>query len=139
MTDLEASLRQFRPGRDRRGIVFVISDLLGRSPERAASALTQAVSWPAETHVIHVIHPTERKPALEGEFQLVDVETKEVRRMWLTKRETAQYAETFEAFVDGLGRHCVQRQMNYVTWMTDEPFEDMFLGLLSRGSALAGA
>jgi len=139
VTDLVGSLRQFRPGRDRRGLVFVISDLFGRAREQAEEALRLALSWPAETHVIHILDPREMKPDLEGEIQLVDVETAEIRRIWLTKREMATYVNTFDDYREGLERSCMRRQLNYVTWTTDQPFEDMFLNLLSRGSALAGA
>lgn len=137
VTDLENGLRQFRPARDRKGIVFLISDLFGRSPETSAEALANASRWPAETHAIHVLEPAEMRPDLEGELQLMDVETREVRRMWLTKRDVERYAQTFDAFVDSVKETCVRHQVNYVTWRTNEPFEGLFLHLLSRGSALA--
>jgi uncharacterized protein (DUF58 family) len=136
-TDLVGSLKQFRPSRDRRGMVFVISDLLGRSPELSTESLLQATRWPAETHVIHVLHPGEIRPDLQGEIRLVDVETSEVRRIWMTKRELARYAEAFGQFLDGLHRFCTSRQIDYYPWTADQPFEDAFLGLLSRGNALA--
>lgn len=139
VTDLERALREFRPGRDRRGIVFLISDLYGSAPEAAEKALRLALSWPAETHVIHVMDPRERRPDLQGEIRLVEVETKEVRRIWLTAREMDRYAEAFDAFQEGLRVACMRQQMDFVSWPTDQPFEDMFLHLLSRGSALAGA
>ena len=119
--------------------MFVISDLFGRSPEMSTEALLQATRWPAETHVIQVIEPHERDPGLEGEFQLSDVETGETRRIWLTRREAARYRESFDGFVENIQRTCMRHQVDYVTWTTAEPFEDMFLHLLMRGSALAGA
>ena len=67
-TDLVGSLRQFRPARDRRGLVFVISDLFGAAPETATAALLQATRWPAETHVIHVLHPHEMRPTWRARF-----------------------------------------------------------------------
>jgi len=137
-TDLIGGLQQFRPSRDRRGIVFVISDLFGRSPDQSTEALLQATRWPAETHVIHVLHPEEMRPDLQGEIRLVDVETNEIRRVWMTKRELTRYAKAFEQFIDDLGRFCMRRQIDYFPWTTDQPFEDAFLGLLSRGNALAG-
>ncbi|MBM4037508.1 MAG: DUF58 domain-containing protein [Planctomycetes bacterium] len=138
VTDLVASLRQFRPGRDRRGIVFIISDLFGRLPEESWDALSRTIAWPAETHVIHVLHPHEMQPNLEGETQLIEVETAESRRIWLTRRELEAYARAFGDYRDALERSCMRRQINYVAWATDQPFEEMFLGLLARGSALAG-
>ena len=137
-TDLVAALRQFRPTRDRRGIVFVLSDLLGSAPERSEEAVRHATSWPAETHVIHILDPREMAPDLEGELQLVDVETNETRRMWLTRRDLDLYAANFRHFVENLESACLRRQIDYLRWLTDQAFEEAFLGLLMRGSALAG-
>jgi uncharacterized protein (DUF58 family) len=139
VTDLTGSLAQFRPGRDRRGIAFLVSDLFGRAPDQSAVALRQAAAWPAETHVIHVLHPRELEPDLEGEIQLVDVETEETRRMWLTKKELRHYTRAFHDYMDDLRKACMARSINYCPWMTDQSFEDMFVNLLSRGTALAGA
>lgn len=137
-TDLVGALKQFRPSRDRRGIVFLVSDMFGRTPELSTEALLQASSWPAETHVVHVMHPQEMKPEMTGEIRLVDVETAEVRRIWMTKRELERYADAFDSFLEELKRFCMSRQIDYFPWTTGEPFEDMFLSLLSRGSALSG-
>ncbi len=137
VTNLVESLRIFRPGRDRRGIVFLISDLFGRAPGDSTRALEHVAAWPSETHVIHVLDPLEMRPALEGELRLIDVETNEVRRMWLTRRDTAIYRREFQKYLEDLERSCMQRQVNYLGWTTDRAFEDMFLELLSRGSILA--
>lgn len=136
-TDLVGGLRQFRPSRDRKGIVFIISDLFGRTPELSTEALLNATRYPAETHVIHMLHPHEITPDLLGEIRLVDVETQEVRRIWMTRREVERYTQAFQDFVEDLRRFCMQRSIDYFHWLTDQPFEDMFLSLLSRGSALA--
>jgi uncharacterized protein (DUF58 family) len=138
MTNLAGCFQQFRPTRDRRGLVFVVSDLFGRQPEESGEALALVNRWPAESHVIHVLHPLEKKPDIEGEIRLVDVETNEVRRIWMTKRELARYVKAFNEFQDDLERSCMQRGVDFFRWMTDEPFEDSFINLLSRGNALAG-
>ena len=137
-TDLVAALRQFRPTRDRRGIVFVLSDLLGTAPELSEEAVRHATTWPAETHVIHILDPREMTPDIEGELQLVDVETNEMRRMWLTRRDLDLYAANFREFVETLEAACLRRQIDDLRWLTDQAFEEAFLGLLMRGSALAG-
>jgi uncharacterized protein (DUF58 family) len=137
-SDLGPALRQFRPSRDRRGIVFVISDLLGREPETTDAALRQAVSWPAETHVIQILDPHEIEPDLEGEVRLVDVETGELRRVWLSRRELERYQQEFRAWLANLERVCMRNRLDYLSWSTDGAFDDLFLRLLSRGSSLAG-
>ncbi len=138
VTDLDNALGHFRINTDRRGIVFVISDLFGRSIEQAQQAMTHAAHWPAETHVIHIMDPAELNPEFLGEWQLLDVETQEMRRFCLTRRDMDRYGELVTAFRDGLQKTCMQRGIDYMPWTTDRSFEDMFLSLLSRGSALAG-
>lgn len=135
-TDL-GCLAQFRPRRDRRGVAFVISDLFGRDPSESASALRVCAHWPAETHVVHVLHPREADPDLEGELRLRDVETGEERRLTLSRRDIARYRADFEEFQRTVAQGCLSRQVDYVAWPTDRGFERAFLDLLSRGSALA--
>lgn len=139
MTDLEECFRTFRPTRQRYGVIFVISDLFGRDIESASHGLKSSVAWPGEPHVIHVYHPKERKPDLDGEIELIDVETLEKRRLWLTKRDLKRYEETFAKFVEHIQAECRRRQMDYVEWTTETDFEEMFLHLLSRGSVLASS
>lgn len=137
-TDLVGALRQFQPTRDRRAIVFVLSDLLGQEPELSEQALRQATTWPAETHVIHILDQREMRPDLDGELQLIDVETHETRRLWLTRRDLDRYEENFRRFADDIEASCLRRQIDYLRWPTDQSFEEGFLALLMRGSALAG-
>lgn len=138
-TDLVGCLRAFRPGRDRRGMVFVISDLLGEDPERAEQALQSAIHWPAETHVVHVLDPAEIAPTLDGELRLVDVETGARRRVSLTPRDLRRYEQAFRVHLERLAASCLRRQIDYLTWTTDEGFESLFLELLARGSLGQGS
>lgn len=139
VTNLDGAIKRFRPARDRKGIVFLVSDLFGHDPAAAEEALRQIRTWPAETHVIHVLSQEEVEPNLEGEIRLVDVETNEVRRMWLTKRDLDKYRETFDQFIEHTRTVCMRNQIDYLMWTTDQPFDQMFINLLSRGSALAGS
>ncbi len=139
VTDLEACFTGFRPSRSRFGIIFVVTDMFGRDPGSAPEALRRTGSWPGEVHLIQTYHPLEAAPELDGEVELVDVETSETRRMWFTKRERKRYEQAFAAYLDVVERECLSRQVDYLRWPTGQPFEDMFLELLSRGSALAGS
>lgn len=137
LTDLERCFREFRPSRGRYGIIFVISDLYGRGVDEAREAIRHATSWPGEIHYIHVFHPWEEKPDLDGEIELIDVETDEHRRLWFTRRERRRYEERFQLFLKDIEHACASRQIDYQRWRTDFPFEELFLELLSRGSALS--
>lgn len=137
LTDLERCFSEFQPSRRRYGILFVLSDLYGRGVDEAREAVRHAATWPGETHFIHIFHPWEQHPDLDGEIELVDVETQEHRRLWFTRRDRRKYEERFDLFLKEIEHTCKSRQIDYQRWRTDLPFEELFLDLLSRGSALA--
>lgn len=137
-TDLDKCFADFRPSRQRYGIIFVLSDFFGREPSAAAEAVRRAASWPGEAHFVQVNHPLEERPELNGELELADVETGEKRRFWLSKREIKMYMELFQSFVENLSRACASHQINFFRCMSDEPFEERFLDLLTRAHALSG-
>ncbi|MFV1994014.1 MAG: DUF58 domain-containing protein [Verrucomicrobiales bacterium] len=138
VTDLESCFRELRPSRQRFGVIFVLSDFFGTEIGSASAALRHASSWPGEAHLIHLFSPLERDPEFDGEVEVVDVETREMRRLWFTVRDRERYREEFERFRGELERGCLRRQVDYLEWVTDRDFEEMFLALLSRGSVLAG-
>jgi len=139
LTDLNRSFQEFQPGRRRYGIIFVISDLFGRDVNEAREAIRHASAWPGEVHFIQLFHPWEEKPDVEGEIELLDVETQEHRRLWFTPHDRERYEHTFQAFLSDIEKSCQSRQIDYQRWRTDFPFDELFLDLLSRGSALAGS
>lgn len=137
LTDLEGSFRRFHPSRDRRGLVFIVSDLFGKSPEVSERIIKESISWSAETHILHVLDPREIGPKLTGECQLVDVESGEKRKFWFTKREMMKYKASFGKYLEDVEKACTVKRVNYVRCITDHSFEEMFLSLLARGNALA--
>lgn len=139
LTNLGECFQSFRPGRRRYGIIFVISDLYGRDINEAAEALRHAAAWPGEVHFIQVYHPWEEEPDVDGEIELYDVETGEQRRLWFTPSDRERYAQCFREFLGGIEKSCQSHQLDYQKWRTDYPFDELFLDLLSRGSALAGS
>lgn len=137
-THLRQCFSDFKPSRQRYGVIFVLSDLFGQDINSAESAIKHTASWPGESHLIHIFHPLERKPELEGEIQLLDTETNEARKMWFTKRELENYVKAFENYLTTIEHECKSRQIDYMQWSTDGAFEDLFMDLLGRGSVLAG-
>ncbi len=139
ITHLRQSFASFRPSRQRYGVIFVLSDLIGQNPDVVEEALRHVGNWPGESHLIHIFHPWEQAPELEGEVRLVDVETGEARKMWITRRDLQHYTESFNAYLRVVELACASRQVDCVPWRTDGVFEDLFLDLLGRGSVLAGS
>jgi uncharacterized protein (DUF58 family) len=136
VTDLEQSFGDFHPTRQRYGVIFVISDFYGKEISSAAQAVTRAASWPGECHFLQVYHADERSPQLEGEVELDEVETRERRRYMLTSRDVARYTAAYDQFVDELDRACISHRIDFMQARTDEPFEERFLDILTRGVAL---
>ncbi len=136
ITDLDRCFGDFHPSRQRYGVIFVISDFFGRDATSAQAAVARAAAWPGETHFLHILHPQDREPDLEGEVELSEVETGEARRFWLTKRDVQRYVESFDAFVENLSRECASHRIDFMQCLSNEPFEDRFLDLLTKSSAL---
>ena len=139
ITDLDRCFREFQPSRRRYGIIFLISDLYGKDVDEAKGAIHHASGWPGEVHFIQVNHPWEENPELDGEIELIDVETGEQRRLWFTPGDRKRYGQRYEKFIHEIEDVCQSRHIDYQRWRTDYPFDELFLELLSRGSALASA
>lgn len=139
LTDLQRGFADFHPTRQRYGVIFVISDFFGRDISTAAESVKRAAVWPGECHFLQILHPEERSPVIEGEVELDEVETGERRRFWLTRRDVQRYTDAFDAFCDELSRECAAHQIDFMQCGAEEPFEQRFLDLLNRGTALAGA
>ena len=139
ITDLERCFTEFRPSRQRYGIVFVISDFFGRDAETVPEIISRAAVWPGESHFVQIFHPEERAPQLEGEVELAETETGERRRIWLTRQDLERYTAAFDAFTENLTNASAGRQIDFVQCRTDEPFEERFLSLLTRSTSLTGA
>jgi hypothetical protein len=138
LTDMKRCFEEFRPSKQRYGIIFIISDFFGREIGSATEAVARVSAWPGENHFLQIVHPEERLPEIEGELELTEVETGERRRFWLTKRDVQRYVETFDSFVGNLASECASHSVDFMQVTSDEAFEDRFLDLLVRGSALAG-
>lgn len=135
-TNLKQAFQDFRPSRRRYGIIFVISDLYGREIDEATDSIKQASLWPGEVHFLQVCHPWEEDPDLDGEIALLDTETGEEKKIWFTPRDRKSYQDCYRQFLRRIEKECQVRHMDYQRWRTDYPFDDLFLDLLSRGSAL---
>ena len=138
VTNLRRCFEEFRPSRQRFGVIFVISDFFGSEIGSAAEAVGRVAAWPGECHFLQIVHPQEREPELNGEYELTEVETGEKRRFWLTKRDAERYTATFDGFCDHLARECATHRIDFMQVSTQDAFEERFLDLLVRGSALAG-
>ncbi len=136
-TELRSGLAGFRPRRDRPGVVFVISDLLGDRPGDAEEAIARAISWRAETHFVHLIDPREAHPDFQGGVDLESVETGQTEPLHLTAGVLDRYEAAFRSFGERLRAECDKRRFHYLPLMTDCTLEASLRSLLSRGFAFS--
>jgi uncharacterized protein (DUF58 family) len=137
-TDLAGAFRSFRPGRERYGVIFVLSDFYGADVGASAAALSEMRSWPGEVHLVQIYDPQERSPGLSGELELAEVETGERRRYWFSRADARRYEEAFDGFVQGLQMESARRAMDFLSCSTGDSFEVQLLDLLGRGGRLNG-
>jgi len=139
VSDLPGALGNFRPTRQRRSLVVVVSDLFGASEASAATALGHVAHWPAESHLVQVLHPRERWPEPAGEIELVESETGHRRRLEFDRRDAARYRRRVEAYLETLRHRAAARAIGHHTWDTGRPFETQLLDMLARSRALGGS
>jgi uncharacterized protein (DUF58 family) len=78
------------------GLVFILSDLLGVADPAAALALLPRPSW--DVIVLHLLHPEELHPDLEGDFQMIDIETGEAANYDINKEALDLYQKRLTAW-----------------------------------------
>jgi len=132
--------RGFRPTRQRYGVIFVLSDLIGQNPDVVDDALRSIGGWPGESHIIADLSSVGANAGAGRGSGIGRC------RNWRRPQDVADpagfgalYGIIFNAYLRVAERACLSRQVDYLAWRTDGAFEDLFLELLSRGSVLAGA
>lgn len=86
------------------GLVLAISDFLGTAQLEASLAALAGPNW--NVGLLHLLHPAELNPVLRGDFELVDIETRQVRRYSITESALKNYHAHLAAWRDGLERTC---------------------------------
>jgi hypothetical protein len=69
--------------------------------------------------------------------ELEEAETGELRRFSLSAADVQRYTQAYDAFTEELRLAALARRITFDPCSTDEPFEERFLQLLTRISALS--
>ena len=126
-TRLLPSVRTFCKRLKRRGLVFVLSDLLDAE---AADALIYLRQQQFEVVAIQTLDPAELSPELNGDVQLHDSETGVDFDALADGRLLEAYKREMIAFMANLDESCRQRAIGYLQTTTAVPFEDLVLRVL---------
>jgi uncharacterized protein (DUF58 family) len=131
--DLETALGAFgRRNAGRPGKVFLISDLLACGRVGAGLAQLSATQW--EPTVLHVLHAEELAPVVTGEFDLLDIETRQIKHGIITPKALVSYREHLESWRAGLEAELTAQRVDYQLLPTSWSLEGEILATLrARG------
>jgi uncharacterized protein (DUF58 family) len=102
-----------------RGLAVVLSDFA--PPEAFAAGLARLARGPLSVVALHILSPQELDPDLDGELELVDLETGEARGGWIGAAERAHYLASLESLRARTERICADAGARYVQISTALP------------------
>lgn len=130
-TSLEDAFSTFVAQNKRRGMAVVLSDFY--DPRGFHEGLNKLRYHKFEPIVVHVYDERELNPTVQGELQLVDVETGDVREITLTPEIVKEYRQAFYEFSEELEEYCAKKQVLYFRTPIQEPFDELVLRIFRAG------
>jgi uncharacterized protein (DUF58 family) len=115
------------------GPLLLCSDLMDAGWQDALRALS---SRPFEITILHTLAPQEIRPALDGDFRLVDAENGEPVEITADLETLRRYEESFNAWRAEIESFCNGRGINYIFVNTAVPVEEFVLSNLRRRGVL---
>lgn len=104
-----------------RGQAVLISDLL--DPAGCEQGLAALAAAGLEPMVVQVLSPQELEPDLEGDLELVDVESGEAVLVGVTRAAVRVYQRRLADWCARIEQHCRARAWRYVRFTSTEPIE----------------
>jgi uncharacterized protein (DUF58 family) len=133
-TRLKDAFKTFVSQNKRRGIAVVISDFY--DPEGFEEGLNMLRYHRFEPIVIQLFDARELDINLQGEIQLIDCETGDVRDITVTPTLLKEYVKVFEAFSTELEDYCKKRQILYFRSSIQTDFDELILRVFRAGGFL---
>jgi uncharacterized protein (DUF58 family) len=101
------------------GLVLVMSDFY--PPERFVTGLKRLALCPTRVVAIQLVSPDELGPSLDGEVELVDLESGETRTGWIGSAERAHHRQALERVAGAVAAAGGRRGLTSVRLSTDVP------------------
>ena len=134
-SDFHRAVRQFCSGVHAPGLLVVLSDFLDESD--CAGALQQLADQGHELHLAQLAGPDDRMPPWDGELELLDAETGELRRVQMDRSSALEYAEAYDEYCRGIEYAALKNNGRYLHLTTDVPLEDALYGAVMATGAVA--
>jgi len=107
------------------GMVLVLSDLLGANNLAGALEALPRPKW--SVVILHLLHPAELDPALQGDLELQDIETRQKKRYTITPKALETYRQRLEAWRGSLEETCAEKKALYTLLPTGWSLENEVL------------
>jgi len=129
-TRLERAMAEYCSGAPRRGVAFLISDLM--TEDDWQKAVLRLIRERMEVVVVHVLAPQELHPDLEGEVELIDSETGDVVEMVVGEPGRRSYEQRVQKWCDDVEDFCHRSEVGYLCLDTSLELEEIFLNRMRR-------
>jgi uncharacterized protein (DUF58 family) len=115
------------------GPLLLCSDLMDNGWQDALRALS---SRPFEITILHILAPQEVRPALDGDFRLIDAEGGEPVEITADLDALQRYQESLSTWRAEIESFCNGRGINYIFVNTATPVEEFVLSNLRKRGVL---
>lgn len=127
-TNLAELSQQFVLRSPRRGLALVLSDLY--DPDGFHKGLDILRHHKYEPNVIQFHNRDEANPQMLGDVELLDMESKDIRKMTITEKHLRSYREVFEKFLESLRQYCSNYGMGCTITGTEITFDKLVLNMM---------
>jgi uncharacterized protein (DUF58 family) len=110
------------------GLALVVSDLLGTPDLSTGLQSLASPGW--NVALLHLLHREELEPGLSGDFELQDIETRQVRRYTVDAQALEIYRQRLQAWQGNLEAACRERGVRYTLVPADGSLESQVLPTL---------
>jgi len=122
-TRLDAALKAYSLTPRRAGLMILISDLFDAAQEDILRRLRRQ----HEAALLHVLSPDELDPPLNGDLQLLDIETGYAQDVSLDGGLRSLYRQRAQDWVQSIQSTCRKQGLRYLDIVTDRPWEQVIL------------
>ena len=125
------AMRAFVHQSPRPGPVVILSDLFAQDGHE--SGIERLLHHGFEPLVVHLVDPTDARPGLIGDVELVDCETGLTREVTVTPSLQARFEAAYAAWRGELKDFCRKRRVAYHAADMGAPFDETMMELLRSG------
>jgi uncharacterized protein (DUF58 family) len=135
-TQLDVAARTIAQRQGTRGVAIVISDFF--DPHGFQPALDRLRHHQYEVFLLQVFDPTEADPPMLGDWELVDIETGQPRKVTIRPRDRQRYRDAFAKYLASLQRYARQHGLAYLGTDTHVPYDELMLRMMRQADWMRG-